>query len=220
MLNDSINAILHPKPDTFQQQLDHTNLWSGIGWVAVAGAITGFIQAAMLMYVYIDGFTGPIPSHIIFSLSVRLATRSIGLAVIAVVLLFGLSIIYYIVATMMSGQGEFESQTYLMTTYTAPLFIIAGVLFRTLQLSPIFSFLYGYVFIQDFLYLLIGGLVFIGYHIYLSNLVIQVVYKFSQQRSAKVSRIFVGIVILATFSYAAFTIGLPLLFFQLGKLLL
>jgi hypothetical protein len=32
------------------------------------------------------------------------------------------------IASKMSGQGKFENQTYLMATYTAPLFIIAGVL--------------------------------------------------------------------------------------------
>jgi len=87
ILNDSINAMLHPNPDTFQQQLHHTNIWVGMGWVAVAGAITGFIQAAMLMYVYIDAFTDPVPAHITLSLSVGLVTRSIGLAITAVILL-------------------------------------------------------------------------------------------------------------------------------------
>ena len=145
MLNDSLKAMLHPNPDTFRQQLDHTNLWAGIGWVAVAGAITGFIQAAMLMYVYIGAFTGSVPSHITLSLSVGLVTRSIGLAITAVVFLFGLSIVYYMIASMMSGQGRFENQTYLMATYTTPLFIMAGVLVRVLQLSPVFSFLFPVV---------------------------------------------------------------------------
>ncbi len=214
LLNDSANAMLHPKPDTFRQQLGHANMFTGIVWVTIAGAITGFVQAAMLMYVYIDAFTGPVPSHITLSLSVSLVTRSVGMAITAVMLLLGLSIAYYVVSSMTNGKGNFNIQTYLIATYTAPLFIIAGVLFRVLQLSFVFSFLYGYAFIQDFLYLFAGGLIFFSYHIYLSNSVIQIIYDFGQQKSFKVTQIFVGAIVLITFGYATFTIGLPLLFFQ------
>lgn len=213
--NNSIQSLIRPRMETFEQQAKKVNTQAAIIWVAAAGAITGFTQAAVLMYDYTNLFSGPVPTHITAYLSIGLVVQSFIMAIAAAGLLLILSGTYYTISSAIGGRGSFAAQTYLMASYTAPLFFLAGILYRILQLSPVSLLLYGHVSFQVFLYLLISGLVFLGYHTFLSSLTIRVVYKFNKQKAFRVIRVFVGVVGLLIIGYGILTVGLPFLFFQL-----
>jgi hypothetical protein len=214
MWNDSLNALFQPKFETFIKQLNHATILDALIWVAIAGATTGLIQAIMSVYVYTSEFIGSVPADITVSLVIEFLTQFVIKTIMAGGVLVSISGIYHIIASLMGSKGDFEKQTYLMATYTAPLFLIAGIVYQLLSLSFVFSHIfYGYVFIQSFVLLFIATFTFMAYHIYLSRFVIRVIHKFDQRKSAKVIKWFTSIIIVIIFTYATLTVGIPLLFF-------
>lgn len=219
--NDSINALFHPSTRTFTKQISHANILVALLWVAIAGGLTGFIQAATLMYIYTDNFTGSIPSNVTTSLTFNLVFQTISSTITAVVLLISIAVVYYVIASVMGSNQNFAAQVYLMATYTAPLYFLAGVGYQVLRLSSFFSNFLSYAYepiFENYLNTLTWAIIFIGYHIYLSYFAIKAIHGFETEKATKVTKVFVAIVIVILLTYTFLVVGLPFLFFFFAQM--
>ena len=151
MFQTWIKVLTNPREETFLEarQSPQANLKTAIIWIIVAGiiaAIFGAIGAGINSMLGIGGDTmGSILSNIDMPPEARhqltgvLAGRVVGTGagifgalcgtffIVPIFFLIG-SVIYFAIAKMFGGDGDFEEQTYLLATFTAPITIVNAVI--------------------------------------------------------------------------------------------
>lgn len=133
-------ALTNPNEAYYQEQLKAVNLTQGsLGIViaAIVAAILGGIgtmfgagasTAALMPFLQESGLS-PAEIDMLLSASQPSFIGTLFSTLIGAILGFFIGAgIYWIIAKLFGGEGSYEDQTYLMSTYTAPLLIINGVL--------------------------------------------------------------------------------------------
>ena len=204
-----IRVLRNSDVDSLRQEIENTDLKVSIIWMAGAGII-GTILGMLILFLYqvikfiIVGDSGSQISDLFNAYTQLLQVRipgefelSLGIVflfvlfspiVIAPLGLLFISGILYSLAKMRGGEGEFDTQTYLISTFAAPLNFISLV-FRSVP------------------YLGITIVVIIGvFQVFLANRALQAAHNFAASQSLRViliPLIFVGIFLIFGFGIMA-----------------
>lgn len=147
MFQTWVNVLTHPNEQTFadEQNKPQATLITAIIWIVIAAVIvsifsifrvlvsTAMISPTLLQELALQ-FDMPPEFAEQFALQAQAGLVSSIISafcwtLIAVPLGFLIgSGIYWIVAKILGGSGSFESQTYLIATYSAPLMIVSGII--------------------------------------------------------------------------------------------
>ena len=149
MFQSWMNVLFHPGEDAFEEEMGkpYAKLSTAIIWVVIAGviaAVLGVIRMAVQMLVmggssmwgpmlkemppemqqqfgrYLTDGTG-------FGLTAFGGAFCVSLFIVPISFIIG-ALIWFVLAKIFGGDGDFESQTYLMATYTAPLMIVNSII--------------------------------------------------------------------------------------------
>lgn len=133
-------SLTNPNEEYFREQLKLTNLTQGAVGVLIAAVIAGILSgigtffggAAMtqsLAPMFEEMGMSAAELETIFAASQPTFIGTLFSTIIGAVIGFFIgAAIYWVFAKLLGGDGSYEEQTYLMSTYTAPLLIINGVL--------------------------------------------------------------------------------------------
>ncbi len=118
-INAAVNkwmAILtKPSEAAFEAEKPNVNLTNMIIWLAIAGAISGFFGGLWGLIFRSGSVAG-------------LITGLIAGAIVAVIGFFIGQAILFLVARVLGGTGDFNTQAYLQSIYFVPIYIVDGVL--------------------------------------------------------------------------------------------
>ncbi len=133
-------ALTNPNEEYFREQLKMVNLTQGAVGILIAAVIAGILSGIGTFFggAAATASLGPLFEELGMSAaeaqSIFAASQPSFIGMMfstligSVVGFFIGAAIYWIFAKLFGGDGSYEEQTYLMSTYTAPLFIINGVL--------------------------------------------------------------------------------------------
>jgi len=126
MLETWIRAITHPSQATFRdllQQAPDPTFSKGANWIALAGLIAGIVQGLQ--------YGGDVSSLVCAPVSAVIAAIVFGIS----------SMIILVIAQALGGDGDLDSQSYLLAAVQAPMTIISAVL-GTVSLFSLLAGLY------------------------------------------------------------------------------
>jgi hypothetical protein len=109
MLNIWKDALLNPR-ESFRSEKNSANLGDAMKFIAIAGLISGAISGILNM------------NLLMFALYL------IGVPIASVLQVLVISGLHYIFALMLGGKGDYKTQTYIISTFTAPLSIVSSVI--------------------------------------------------------------------------------------------
>ncbi len=149
MFQSWMNVLFHPGEAAFEEELakPQAKLSTAIIWVVIAGVIAAVFSMARVAVQSLVMGGGSMWQPILSEMppemqrefgqylmgSAGLGVAALGgafcmsLIMIPVGFLIG-SLIWFVLAKIFGGDGDFEGQTYLMATYTAPLMIVNSVI--------------------------------------------------------------------------------------------
>ncbi len=147
MFQTWINVLTKPGEATFQEELEkpHATLGSALIWIVIAAVITAVLSViSVLVGSLFSGGSSIMQSMMGSDIPPEMAAQmaaftgaSIGIGIVfafvgALILaplgfLFG-SAIYFLLAKIVGGQGDFERHTFALATFSAPLLIVNGAL--------------------------------------------------------------------------------------------
>lgn len=137
-------------PDTvFKEQKKNVSLSNGFMNMLIAAALSALLLGFAGMaksFISQGGVAGSTATFLGKLGSVSILSGIITISMASVFLWLGLSALFYVFAVLFGGKGTFETQSYLMSFYMAPLVLIASIL----SLVPMPCVLL-------FVYLILGG---------------------------------------------------------------
>jgi hypothetical protein len=161
-------AIFSPKLRTFEDEKSKARLSLAWWWMAFVGFTSILINSLIIFVVipFFDGHDRTIPIGFAnFDIFVLVVINMVVATLLMPIALFIVSVILFFMAKLLGGQGSFNTQTYLLATFSAPLWLLSQVV----RAIPT-----------------VGWFVMIGlsmYEIYLNYLTIQVTHQLSRKRS-------------------------------------
>jgi hypothetical protein len=137
-----MESLTKPIP-TFKKEKKNANLVEGAMHVAVAGVITGFLSGlfALIFGSAIASTFFPMASGVI-GVAAFLAALILT-PIVSVIAWLISSGIYYIVAMLLGGKGNYVTQSYLIAIYSAPLSVISVVLSLIPIVGPFIAIIPG-----------------------------------------------------------------------------
>lgn len=111
-----LDALIYPK-ETFRAEKERASLGEAIKNVGVAGLIGGVIRG---LFVGLEVAFGGVTFLII-----ALILGIIILPIVCIIVFLLCSLIYFIFANILGSKGNFTTQTYLISLFTAPLIILS-----------------------------------------------------------------------------------------------
>lgn len=133
-------ALTNPNEEYFRDQLKLANLTQGAVGILIAAVIAGILSGIGTFFggaavtqslapMFAEMGMSAAEVEAIFAASQPTFIGTLFSTIIGAVVGFFIgAAIYWIFAKLLGGDGSYEEQTYLMSTYTAPLLIINGVL--------------------------------------------------------------------------------------------
>jgi hypothetical protein len=125
ILNIWIRAITQPEPATYEallQEMSNPSQYDGIVWVALAAFVSGVIRLFPILTDNVNrhGFSGAVLGIWICGIIALPVLASFGFAISSAVMA--------ITADLFDGQGDIDSQSYVMAAVVAPMTIVSTVL--------------------------------------------------------------------------------------------
>ncbi len=148
MYHTWVNAVTKPSETTYREEVKeaHATLSTALIWVFIASVMLGVLSAVAIL---VNGllFNTPMMMGTMFGNSnmpseVNEQFGQMMLATIGINLVFSLiltpiitpiafmigSAIYFVIAKLLGGVGDFEKHTYILATFSAPLLVVNGAL--------------------------------------------------------------------------------------------
>ena len=135
-----LDALIYPK-ETFRAEKERASLGDAIKNVGLAGLICGVIFGLLF------GLFGGLSFGDITFLIIALMLSIIVFPIVIIISLLFESLIFFILAKILGGGGDFSTQTYLISLFTAPLVIISLV-----QFIPVIGWILGILIMLYSLY--------------------------------------------------------------------
>ncbi|MCA9980368.1 MAG: YIP1 family protein [Anaerolineales bacterium] len=135
-----MGALTNPNEEYYQEQLKAVNLTQGAVGIMIAAVIAAILggigtlfggaamNEMMLPFLQEAGMSPAEIDMILASAQPSFIGVFFGTLIGSVIGFFIGAGIYWIIAKLFGGDGSYEDQTYLMSTFTAPLMIINGAL--------------------------------------------------------------------------------------------
>jgi hypothetical protein len=162
-------AVFRPKLQTFEDEKPNANLSLAWWWMAFVG-FTSILINLLIIFVGFPFFE--VQNRVIpdlgfsdFEILVFIGMNIVLATLLMPISLFILSVILFFIAKLLGGQGSFNTQTYLLATFSAPLWWMGQVV----RVIPTISW-----------FVVIGLTI---YQVYLEYLAIQVTHQLNRKRS-------------------------------------
>ncbi len=127
------DALTKPKK-TFRKERKNVSLKEAAKHIGLAGLIAGVIEAIIFIFLNFSS------KGLVFSATVSISLI-ILLPILAIISLFIGSGIIYLFAKLFGGKGDYNTQTYFVSLYQAPLIPITGLITNIPVLGTIINFI-------------------------------------------------------------------------------